>query len=67
MLWLYQKAIADVEKTIVETLDKQYSDVLSPLREHLAPIKFGLKYVEKIAKGTVCIYNVPDEVSFSYF
>ncbi|XP_057495298.1 LOW QUALITY PROTEIN: uncharacterized protein LOC130780349 [Actinidia eriantha] len=57
-----ENAIADVEKAIVETLDKQYADVLSPLKEHIAPIKFGLKYVQKIAKGTVCIYTVPDEL-----
>lgn len=57
------KAIADVEKAIVEALDKQYADVLSPLKENLSPKKFGFKYVQKLAKRSVNPYTVPDEVS----
>lgn len=57
-----KKAVADVEKAIVEALDKQYADVLSPLKENLSPKKFGLKYVQKLAKRSVCSYTVPDEV-----
>ena len=56
------QAIADIEKAIVEALDKQYADVLSPLKENLAPKKFGLKYVQKLAKRSICPYVVPDEV-----
>ncbi|CAL5365202.1 unnamed protein product [Camellia sinensis] len=59
---ILENAIADVEKAIVDTLDKQYSDVLYPLKENLTPIRVGLKYVQKIAKGTVCIYIVPEEL-----
>lgn len=59
---MYTKAIADVEKAIVEALDKQYADVLSPLKENLAPKKFGLKYVQKLTKRSVSSYAVPDEV-----
>lgn len=62
---IYLKAITDVEKAIVDTLDKQYTEVLSPLKENLSPIKFGIKYVQKIATGTVCPYSVPEEVSYS--
>ncbi|KAK7301122.1 hypothetical protein RJT34_11983 [Clitoria ternatea] len=57
-----ENAIADVEKAIVEALDKQYADVLSPLKESMAPKKFGLKYVQKLAKRTPCAYVVPDEL-----
>ncbi|KAM7514512.1 hypothetical protein LguiA_004095 [Lonicera macranthoides] len=57
-----ENAIADVEKAVVETLDKQYADVLSPLKENLTPKKFGLKYVQKLAKRSVCPYVVPDEL-----
>ena len=62
-LCLKKKAIADVEKAIVEALDKQYTDVLAPLKENLEPSKFGLKYVKKLTKRSVCSYIVPDEVS----
>lgn len=47
----------------METLDKQYADVLAPLKENIGPKKFGLKYVQKLAKRSVCAYVVPDEVS----
>ncbi|XP_052201357.1 uncharacterized protein LOC127807506 [Diospyros lotus] len=57
-----ENAIADIEKVIVEALDKQYADVLSPLKENLTPKKFGLKYVQKLAKRSTCPYLVPDEL-----
>ncbi|XP_044510377.1 uncharacterized protein LOC123228931 isoform X2 [Mangifera indica] len=61
-VFVLENAIADVERAIVEALDKQYADVLAPLKENLAPKKFGLKYVQKLAKRTVCAYTVPDEL-----
>lgn len=48
----------------MEALDKQYADVLSPLKENLAPKKFGFKYVQKLTKRSVCAYVVPDEVTY---
>ncbi|XP_059642033.1 uncharacterized protein LOC132283986 [Cornus florida] len=60
--FLLENALVDFEKAVVETLDKQYAEVLSPLKENLAPIKFGLKYVQKIAKTNLCHYTVPDEL-----
>ncbi|KAG5543870.1 hypothetical protein RHGRI_016584 [Rhododendron griersonianum] len=60
--FVLENAIADVEKAIVEALEKQYADVLAPLKENLTPKKFGLKYVQKLAKRSVCPYLVPDEL-----
>jgi len=61
----WQQAVADIEKAIVEALDKQYADVISPLKESMGPKKFGLnKYVQKLAKRSTCAYVVPDEVSW---
>lgn len=54
-LRIYEQAIADVEKAIVEALEKQYADVLAPLKENLTPKKFGLKYVQKLACKTICV------------
>ncbi|KAG8642828.1 hypothetical protein MANES_12G127600v8 [Manihot esculenta] len=59
---ILEKAIADVEKAIIESLDKQYADFLSPLKDSLAPKIFGLKYVQKFAKRTGELYIVPDEL-----
>ncbi|KAK4367008.1 hypothetical protein RND71_014888 [Anisodus tanguticus] len=61
-LFSLENAIADVEKAVIETLDKRYADVLSPLKENIMPIKLGLKYVHKITKGTVCPYAVCKEL-----
>lgn len=52
------KCVADVEKAVLESLEKQYTDVLSPLKEYSA----FRKYVKKIAKGSVCPYVVSTEV-----
>ncbi|XAR62089.1 hypothetical protein NMG60_11016706 [Bertholletia excelsa] len=60
--FVLENAIVDVEKATVEALDKQYADVLSPLKENMNPKKFGLKYVQKLAKRSVCPYQVPDEL-----
>ncbi|KAF8411383.1 hypothetical protein HHK36_003932 [Tetracentron sinense] len=60
--FVLENAIADVEKAVVETLDKQYADVLSPLKDNLTPKKFGLKYVQKLAKRSVSAYTVPEEL-----
>ncbi|XP_054789232.1 uncharacterized protein LOC129294776 [Prosopis cineraria] len=57
-----ENAIADIEKAIVEALDKQYADVLSPIKENIIPKKFGLKYVQKLTKRSASSYIVPDEL-----
>ncbi|KAK7321261.1 hypothetical protein VNO77_31727 [Canavalia gladiata] len=57
-----ENAVADIEKAIVEALDKQYADVLSPLKESMAPKKFGLKYMQILTKRSTCAYVVPDEL-----
>ncbi|KAG5407021.1 hypothetical protein IGI04_013140 [Brassica rapa subsp. trilocularis] len=38
-IFVLESAIADVEKAIVEALEKQYANVLSPLKENLPPKK----------------------------
>ncbi|KAM3360547.1 putative protein isoform X1 [Capsicum galapagoense] len=58
-LFSLETAIADVEKAVIETLDRQYADVLAPLKENI--VKLGLKYVQKI-KGTVCPFAVCKEL-----
>ncbi|XP_027078388.1 uncharacterized protein LOC113778164 [Coffea eugenioides] len=57
-----ESAITDVEKTVIETMEKHYADVLYALKENSIPIKLGLKYVQKFAKGTVSAYSVCREL-----
>ncbi|GMJ04019.1 hypothetical protein like AT4G24610 [Hibiscus trionum] len=58
---ILENAIADVEKAIIKSLERQYADVLAPLKDGLAPKIIG-KYVQKFTKGTPVIYVVPDEL-----
>lgn len=52
-----------MEKALIEALEKQYADVLTPLKDSLTPKKFGLKYVQKFAKRhSLSPYSVPEEV-----
>ncbi|PKA49118.1 hypothetical protein AXF42_Ash010803 [Apostasia shenzhenica] len=52
-----------VEKAVLEALDRQYADVLTPLKDALTPKKFGLKYVQKLAKrSNISPYTVPEEL-----
>ncbi|KAI3839674.1 hypothetical protein MKX03_011294 [Papaver bracteatum] len=58
----YFQAIADAEKALVVALEKKYEDVLSPFKENFVH-KFGLKHVQKLARRSACIYEVPKEVT----
>ncbi|KAF4350413.1 hypothetical protein F8388_004661 [Cannabis sativa] len=59
---LLEKAIADVEKATFEAVEKQFNDVLAPLKDNLTNKILGHKYVQKLSKGTINIYLVPDEL-----
>ncbi|KAG6468268.1 hypothetical protein ZIOFF_072841 [Zingiber officinale] len=53
----------DIEKAVIEALEKQYAVVLAPLKDSLTPKKFGLKYVQKFAKRNSGLpYAVPDDL-----
>ncbi|XP_023639737.1 uncharacterized protein LOC17874910 isoform X2 [Capsella rubella] len=54
-----EKVVADSEKAIVEAMEKQFADILSPLKESKI---FGLKIVQKFTKGTPNPYCVPKEL-----
>ncbi|XP_010463075.1 PREDICTED: uncharacterized protein LOC104743712 isoform X2 [Camelina sativa] len=54
-----EKVVADSEKAIVEAMEKQFAEILSPLKESKI---FGLKIVQKLTKGTPNPYSVPKEL-----
>ena len=62
LLFFYKKVIEDIERAILEALDKQYADVLTPLKDNLTSKIYGLKYVQKFAKRSDT-YVAPDEVT----
>lgn len=62
-IFVLENAIADVEKAVIESLEKQYADVLAPLKDCIAPKKFGLKVVQKLTKRNSTVpYIVPEDL-----
>ncbi|KAK3155350.1 hypothetical protein QOZ80_2BG0202080 [Eleusine coracana subsp. coracana] len=62
-IFVLENAIADVEKAVIESLEKQYADVLAPLKDCIAPKKFGLKVVQKLTKRNSMVpYSVPEDL-----
>ncbi|XP_038883502.1 uncharacterized protein LOC120074448 isoform X3 [Benincasa hispida] len=56
-----EQATADIEKAIFESLERQYSDVLSPLKDNSVPIMLS-KYFQKFARQSVDTFFIPDEL-----
>ncbi|KAH0923097.1 hypothetical protein HID58_023115 [Brassica napus] len=54
-----EKVVADAEKAIVEGMEKQFAEIISPLKESKI---FGLKIVKKFTKGAPNPYAVPKEL-----
>ncbi|KAL0677415.1 hypothetical protein Bca4012_005396 [Brassica carinata] len=54
-----EKVVADAEKAIVEAIEKQFAEIISPLKESKI---FGLKIVKKFTKGAPNPYAVPKEL-----
>ncbi|CAN6812919.1 unnamed protein product [Brassica oleracea] len=54
-----EKVVADAEKAIVEAMEKQFTEIISPLKESKI---FGLKIVKKFTKGAPNPYAVPKEL-----
>ncbi|CAM0944009.1 unnamed protein product [Alopecurus aequalis] len=62
-IFVLENAIADVEKAVIDSLERQYADILAPLKDCIAPKKFGLKYVQKLTKrNSTCPYIVPEDL-----
>ncbi|XP_062221931.1 uncharacterized protein LOC133921176 [Phragmites australis] len=62
-IFVLENAIADVEKAVAESLEKQYADVLAPLKDCIAPKKFGFKVVQKFTKRNSTVpYSVPEDL-----
>ncbi|CAA6670133.1 unnamed protein product [Spirodela intermedia] len=56
-----EAAVADVERTIMKTLEKQYAEILAPLRESFP--KLLEKHVQKLTgRQSAAIYFVPDQL-----
>ncbi|XP_004289523.1 PREDICTED: uncharacterized protein LOC101309103 [Fragaria vesca subsp. vesca] len=59
-------AIADVENAVAKTLERRYSNVLSPLKDNLRNKVLGNKYLKKLSNQTIETYSVPAEVGIVF-
>lgn len=61
------QAMADVERAAVATLEKQYAELLAPLKDLLVPKKFSLQYMQKLTrrqKPTIYLHRIRSSHSF---
>lgn len=58
-----ENAITIIERAVVRALEKQYSEILIPLKDCMMPKKFGLQYMQKLTRrNAVCLYSVPSQL-----
>ncbi|KAL3699757.1 hypothetical protein R1sor_017779 [Riccia sorocarpa] len=58
-----ENAVADVERAIISAIEKQYSDVLTPLKDVMITKKFSLQYMQKLTRRrSICLYSVPSQL-----
>ncbi|KAL9251281.1 hypothetical protein AKJ16_DCAP03463 [Drosera capensis] len=56
-----ENAIANAERVILKTLEKQYCDILAPLKESL-PKKLGIQVQKLARRQSITMYAVPQEL-----
>jgi hypothetical protein len=57
------QALADVERAVIGALEKQYAEMLLPLKDVMIPKKFSLQYMQKLTRRQKpTIYSVPTQV-----
>eukprot|EP01018_Ginkgo_biloba_P025795 Gb_04081 [translate_table: standard] len=62
-----ENAITIVERAVVTALEKQYAEILTPLKDSMIPKKFGLQYMQKIARRrSICLYSVPNQLGMFF-
>ncbi|KAG0598827.1 hypothetical protein M758_12G103500 [Ceratodon purpureus] len=58
-----EHAMADVERAVVAALEKQYADLLAPLKDLLVPKKFSLQYMQKLTRRQKpTVYSAPAQL-----
>jgi len=55
------KAVADVERAIIKALEKQYSEILAPLKDSI-PKKLGMRVQKLARRQSATLYIVPNQV-----
>lgn len=56
------KAVANVERAIIKALEKQYNDILTPLKDTIQK-RLNIQVQKLTRRQSVTIYSVPNQVS----
>lgn len=58
----FHKAVANVERAIIKALEKQYGDILAPLKDSI-PKRLGMQVQKITGRQSTALYSVPSQVS----
>ncbi|KAL6999795.1 hypothetical protein U1Q18_000951 [Sarracenia purpurea var. burkii] len=58
---ILETAVANVERAIIKALEKQHSDVLTPLKDSI-PKRLGMQVQKLTGRQSIAIYSVPSQV-----
>lgn len=64
-LFKLPQAVANVERAIIKALQKQYNDILTPLKDSV-PKKLGMQVQKLARRQSTALYSVPAQVSATH-
>lgn len=58
----YLKAAANVERAIIKAMERQYNDILTPLKDSI-PKRLGMQVQKLARRQSTTYYSIPSQVS----
>ncbi|KAA8526659.1 hypothetical protein F0562_008138 [Nyssa sinensis] len=58
---ILENAVANVERAIIKALEKQYSDILTPLKDSI-PKRLGMQVQKLTRRQSTALYTVPNQL-----
>ncbi|KAG5545886.1 hypothetical protein RHGRI_018143 [Rhododendron griersonianum] len=58
---ILENAVANVERAIIKALEKQYSDILAPLKDSI-PKRLGMQVQKITGRQSTALYSVPSQL-----
>lgn len=59
--YLDEKAAANVERAIIKAMERQYQDILAPLRDSI-PKRLGIQVQKLARRQSTAHYSIPTQV-----
>lgn len=61
LLYFDEKAAANVERAIIKAMERQYHDILAPLRDSI-PKRLGIQVQKLARRQSTAYYSIPTQV-----